>query len=189
MARSDDDDSSGSRPVLTGLAALALVSLLVGGLVSAIALGAAKMSGLGGAAAGGPTQAPSLYIPEGRPTTTPEAFPDPSDYEPPSPSESSSPSDPPTSAARSRAITLQVFPTRVSPGERINFTGVYPTGEGAVLQVQRFENGWTDFPVSANVSGGLYNTFILTSRTGKARFRVVDHALDRASNAVTVTIG
>ena len=58
-----------------------------------------------------------------------------------------------------------------------------------MLQVQRFEGAWSDFPVSANVSGGIFNTFILTSRTGKARFRVIDHALNRASNPVTVTIG
>jgi hypothetical protein len=189
MASSNDDESSWTRQVLLGLAALVVISLLVGGVVSVIALGAAKMSGIDDASAGGPTQAPSLYIPTGKPTTTPESFPDPSGYKPPSPSasESASPSESPSE--QSRAISLQAFPTSVSPGERINLTGVYPAGEGAVLQVQRFENGWTDFPVNANVSGGIFNTYIVTSRAGKARFRVIDHALNRASNPVSVTVG
>lgn len=184
-----DDESPWTRQLLVGLAALTVISLLVGGVVSAVALGAAKLSGIDGSSVAGPTQAPSLYIPTGEPTTTPESFPDPSDFEQPSPSESSSGLTEPTPSERSRAITLQAFPTQVSPGERINLTGVYQAGEGAVLQVQRFESGWADFPVNANVSGGIFNTFILTSRTGTARFRVIDHALNRASNPVTVTIG
>jgi hypothetical protein len=168
-----------------------VTSLLVGGIVSVIALGAAKVTGLDSSAAGGPTVQPSLYMPTGVPTTRPDSYVDPSDFPEPSetPSESETASAEPTPSERSRAITLQAFPTEVSPGERINLTGVYQAGEGAVLQVQRFEGAWSDFPVSANVSGGIFNTFILTSRTGKARFRVIDHALNRASNPVTVTIG
>ena len=42
---------------------------------------------------------------------------------------------------------------------------------------------------SGFVSGGLYNTYILTSRTGESRFRVTDKALNRSSNPVTVSIG
>jgi hypothetical protein len=191
MAPSTDDESSGTHPVLVGLVALAVTSLLVGGIVSVIALGAAKVTGLDSSAAGGPTVQPSLYMPTGVPTTRPDSYVDPSDFPEPSetPSESETASAEPTPSERSRAITLQAFPTEVSPGERINLTGVYQAGEGAVLQVQRFEGAWSDFPVSANVSGGIFNTFILTSRTGKARFRVIDHALNRASNPVTVTIG
>lgn len=191
MAPSTDDESSGTHPVLVGLVALAVISLLVGGVVSVIALGAAKVTGLDSSAVGGPTVQPSLYMPTGVPTTRPDSYVDPSDFPEASetPSESDTASSEPTPSERSRAITLQAFPTQVSPGERINLTGVYQAGEGAVLQVQRFEGGWSDFPVSANVSGGIFNTFILTSRTGKARFRVFDHALNRASNPVTVTIG
>lgn len=183
-----NDESDGARPVFAGLAALVVISLLVAGVVSVVALGAVKLSGIDRSSAGGPAQAPSLYIPPGEPTTTPESFPDPSDFEEPGPSASESQLEEPSPEKRSRAITLQAFPLEVSPGERINLTGVYPGGEGAVLQVQRFENGWTDFPVDAGVSGGIYQTFILTSRTGVARFRMIDHALNRASNPVTVTI-
>ena len=70
----------------------------------------------------------------------------------------------------------------------LGFTGTYRGGDGATLQVQRFEGSWTDFPVSATVSGGIYNTYIITSRTGESRFRVTDKALERSSNPVKVTI-
>jgi hypothetical protein len=188
MAPGDEDDSGG-RPVLMGLGALLVVTLLVGGLVSAMALGAAKLTGIGESSGAGPAVRPSLYIPSGDPTTRPQAYPDPSGYERPSaePSPSETFSTPPPD--RSRRITLQAFPTQVSPGERINLTGVYPRGEGAVLQVQRFEGTWTDFAtVSARVSGGIYNTYVLTSRSGKARFRMTDTASGRSSNPVTVTV-
>lgn len=192
MAPRTDDEPTRTHPVLVGLAALAVISLLVGGVVSVIALGAAKLSGIDSSSAGGPAVAPSLYMPTDVPTTRPDSYVDPNDFPEPSPSASesasASPSSEPSPSERTRAITLQVFPGEVSPGERINLTGVYQAGEGAVLQVQRFENGWTDFPVNANVSGGIYNTYVLTSRTGKARFRVIDHALNRASNPVTVTV-
>ena len=39
------------------------------------------------------------------------------------------------------------------------------------------------------MSGGLFNTYILTSRVGVAKIRVIDHALNRASNPVTITVG
>ena len=190
MAPRDDEDS-GRRQVLVGLGALVVVTLLVGGLVSAMALGAARLSGLGGSSsAGGPAEAPSLYIPPGEPTTTPESYPDPTrpDREEPEASPSEGEEKSPKPKRQSKKITLQAFPTEASAGERITLTGVYPAGEGATLQVQRFEGGWTDFPVSVTVSGGIYNTYILTSRTGESRFRVTDKALERSSNPVRVTI-
>ena len=61
---------------------------------------------------------------------------------------------------------------------------------GVRLQVQRFEGGgWTDFPVSARVSGGQFNTYITTSRSGATRFRVFDQAAGKPSNPVRVQIG
>lgn len=188
MAPSDDEDS-GSRQVLIGLGALVVVTLLVGGIVSAMALGAARLTGLGeSSSAGGPAEAPSLYMPTGEPTTTPQAYPDPTRPDREEPSESPSAEETPEPRGQSKKITLQAFPLEASGGERITLTGVYPAGEGATLQVQRFEGAWTDFPVSATVSGGTYSTYIITSRTGEARFRVTDKALGRSSNPVTVTI-
>ena len=61
---------------------------------------------------------------------------------------------------------------------RIDLTGTYPTGEGAVLQVQRAtgpgDDSWVDFPVTVTVSGGQFSTYVQTGRTGPNRFRVID---------------
>ncbi len=189
MAASDEESGWG-RQLLIGLGALVVISLVVGGVVAVVALGAAKISGLDGSTAGGPVEEPSLYMPTGEPTTTPQSYPDPSGYKPPSPTESASPDGKPSKKQKSRAITLQAFPDKVAPGERINLTGVYQRGEGATLQVQRLENGsWNDFPVTVSVSGGIFNTYIITSRTGDTKLRVYDKALQKGSNAVRVSIG
>lgn len=184
------DDDSGRRQVLSGLGALVVVTLLVGGIVSLMALGAVRLSGLdGSSAARGPVEEPSLYIPPGVPSTSPEVYPDPTLPDREEPSESPTAEESMAEQRRQdKRITLQAFPLDAFPGERITLTGVYPAGEGAILQVQRFEGSWTDFPVSVTVSGGLFNTYIITSRTGEARFRVTDKALGRSSNPVTVTI-
>jgi len=185
MARSDEE-APWTRQLLVGLGALVAISLLVGAVVGAVALGAAKLSGIDSATAG-PTREPSLFIPSGRPSTSPQAYPDPSEASEPSPTDETTTAEPsPTKAPRT--ITLQVFPAHVAPGERINLTGVYPTGDGATLQVQRFEGGWTDFPVAARVTGGTFATYVLTSRTGATRWRVTDIGSGRSSNAVRVTI-
>ena len=75
---------------------------------------------------------------------------------------------------------------------RIDLTGSYPTGEGAVLQVQRATgpgDDWVDFPVTVTVSGGQFSTYVQTGKAGPNRFRVIDTDTDLASNEVTVTIG
>jgi hypothetical protein len=192
--RSYDDESPWHRKVLVGIGALVVVSLVVGGVMAAVVFGATRMVGLGEASTGGPTQEPSLFIPTDQPTTTPEAFPDPSGAgTSPSPSQGSSATQEPSESPKKkpRAITLEAFPARAAPGERINLTGVYRRGESATLQVQRFEGGsWGPFAdVTASVSGGTFETYVLTSRTGVNRFRVVDLGSGRASNPVRVRVG
>jgi len=74
--------------------------------------------------------------------------------------------------------------------EQIDLTGVYPGGEGAILQVQRFTNGtWQDFPVTVSVSDETFATYVQTSQAGLTRFRVVDTDTERISNEVRVQIG
>ena len=183
-----DEGPSWVRTVLAGLAALVVVSLLVGGVVGAVALGAAKLTGIGE-----PTTTaavpPSVYIPSGRPTTRPEGFPDPPGGGAESPSESSTPTPEPTPTKPPKAVTLQIVPPQAASGERVDLSGAYPGGEGAVLQVQRFESGWVDFPVTATVSSGQYRTYIYTERVGKNRFRMLDKASGQASNIAVLTIG
>ena len=74
--------------------------------------------------------------------------------------------------------------------QQIDLTGSYPSGEGAILQMQRLENGdWTDFPVTMSVSGGTFATYVLTSRPGENKFRVIDTDTQKTSNEVVVTVG
>jgi hypothetical protein len=188
MARPEDEDAPWTRQLLVGVGALVAVALVIGIVIGIVALGAAHVSGLSSAKSH-EAATPSLVMPTGNPTTTPETFPDPAKASGGSSPSSAPSSGTPTRTAKSRAISLQVFPANVRPGERINFTGVYARGEGRRLQVQRFEGGWHDFPVSASVSGGLFSTYIVTSHTGTNRFRVMDTATGKASNAVRVRIG
>jgi hypothetical protein len=187
MARDDDEDPPWTRQLLVGTGVLVVVALVIGAVISVLALGAAQVSGIhdSGRAASRP---PSLFIPSGEPTTSPEPFPDPA--RPRTRSAAPQPTQPTRSPKkRSAAISLQAFPQRVSANQRINLTGVYRGGEGERLQVQRFERGWTDFPVSTSVSGGLFNTYVFTGRHGPNRFRVIDKAHDRTSNPVRVVVG
>jgi hypothetical protein len=88
---------------------------------------------------------------------------------------------------RRAAISLQAFPRSVSASQKIHLTGV-DSREGAVLQVQRLEGTWADFPVTATVRGGIFQTYIYTGNTGVNRFRMYDKATGKISNVVRVTI-
>ena len=193
MARDDRDDESGwGRQLLVVLGVLVAVALVIGGVVSVIALGAARVTGIDSAQTRA-TQKPSLYIPSGKPSVGLDEYPAPSSKAAsPSPAQGgASPSGKPgPKKKKATGITLQAFPQRVSAGQRINLTGVYQGGEGARLQVERFDAGrWSDFPVGASVSGGQFTTYITTSRGGKQQFRVVDPLSDKVSNPVKVTVG
>ena len=111
-----DDEASWPRQLLLGLGALVVISLLVGTVVGAVALGAAKLTGID-SASGGPTREPSLFIPSGTPSTSPEAFPDPSTASEPTPTKKPKPAKPTRTRKPQRPITLQAFPARVAPGE------------------------------------------------------------------------
>ena len=191
MARDDRDDEAGwGRQLLVVVGVLVAVALVIGGVVSVIALGAARVTGIDSAQTKA-TRKPSLYIPSEKPTVGLDEYPAPSSKSPTSRAGGdASPSDRPRRKKKKPGITLQAFPQRVSAGQRINLTGVYQGGEGARLQVERFEAGrWSDFPVGASVSGGQFTTYVTTSRSGKQRFRVVDPLSDKASNPVRVTVG
>ena len=170
----DDGEKPWTRQLLVAVAALLAVAVIIAGVVSAFALGAARVSGIDDAT-DETTAEPSLVVPD----DTPSAAATPSRRA----------SDPPSQAPRKRpAITLRVEQTAVRAGERINLSGDYRRGNGAVLQVQRLEGGWSDFPVTMSVDGGRFSTYIQTSRTGDARFRVIDKGAGRTSNVVRVTI-
>jgi hypothetical protein len=170
-------------PVLWGLVALVTVAALLGLVVGIGALAASRMVGIGGsgdaASAGG---GETLRIPEPSDTSTPSAEPSDDGTKPPK--------KPRKSRAAQTAITLTAGQTAVAPMQEIDLTGSYPGGDGAILQVQRFDgSNWLDFPVTASVSGGTFSTYIQTGQAGANRFRVADKASGEVSNRVTVTIG
>lgn len=172
------------RPVLLGVGALVAVSLVVGLILAGGALAATRVLGVTGDSAGGPTTSPTLFLPD--PTDT-EGDSEPPLSLPAEPSQSSTPFEPPE---ETEAISLTAATTEVSPMEAIDLTGTYPGGEGAVLQVQKFENGtWSDFPVTVSVAGETFATFIQTGRVGNNKFRVVDTDNKKKSNEVRVKVG
>jgi hypothetical protein len=177
---------SEDRPVLTGLVALVAVAVVVGLLFGAAALIGTKVLGLDGSVdasaeqeAGSET---TMYLPEPEPTETTE----------PTTTAAPQPGEAPSSAESkpARQISLSAGQLSVAPMQQIDLTGTYPQGEGAILQVQRFEGGsWSDFPVTASVSNQTFSTYIQTSQAGVNKFRVVDSDSGATSNEVEVMVG
>ena len=115
----------------------------------------------------------SLYLPSPAKTTDasdPEITLAPDDTE--GAPESTSPAE---SESPQREITLSASSLDVGAMEQFQLTGVYPEGEGAILAVQRFQDGqWVDFPATGSVSGEAFQIPVQTSKPGVNRFRVVD---------------
>jgi hypothetical protein len=178
------------RPVLAGLLALVGVAVAVG-LVAAVAvMGGAHMLGLGGGRADGGAGdvGATMYLP--KPHKTHPAG-GPSITLGTSPTQSGPTKNPNLKVNKtSKQISLQAGEQSVAPMGRIDLSGTYPGGEGAVLKVQKFSNGsWQDFySISATVTNATFATYIQTGTPGVNRFRMVDSDTKVASNQVKVTI-
>ena len=192
------------RPVLTGLLALAAVAVVIGAVLGLATLAGTAMLGLGQDASpgAGPSQREVLYLPTPSPTERPTGplltlAPADGGSSPTGTKSSEQPRAEKKDRKKDRkkreqakGISLSVTQQQVAPMERIDLTGAYRGGEGAILQVQRFEGGsWQDFPVTVSVSGGTFATYVQTGQPGKNRFRVVDPDTGRASRPVTVRVG
>jgi hypothetical protein len=182
-------------PIVSGLIALVSVTVVVGLLLGVVTLVATHVLGVGGGGNTASSADQTLYLPTPTPTPTPS---DPLVTLTAHPSDSSLPSEPATSsaapiksAAPAKRITLSAGETSVAPMQQIDLTGVYPGGEGAILQVQRKIDGtWQDFlSVNAAVSGGQFATYVQTGQLGVQKFRMRDTASGRVSNVVSVTVG
>lgn len=177
-------------PVLHGLAALVSVAMSVGLMLGLGTLLVTEGLGLGAStdaevedSTGG---AQTMYLPKPEQTAT-RTGPLVSLVPGEQPESGSTGSAPPSGAT---SIVLSSPQTAVAPMEQIDLTGTYAGGEGAVLQVQRFEvDDWQDFPVTASVSGGAFSTYIQTSQPGPNRFRMADTDTGATSNEVIVEIG
>lgn len=179
------------RAVATGLAALLGVGLAVGLVLGGVALAVTRVAGVGDSGAtSSASDTGSLYIPRFEDTGAPggpEITLGGSATASATPSQSPSPT---RSEKPDGDLTLNAGQTSVAPMGQIDLTGVFPTGEGAVLQVQRFAGGgWEDFPVTAVVSNQTFATYVQTSTPGVNRFRVLDPDSGTASNEVRVTVG
>jgi hypothetical protein len=182
-------------PVLAGLFALVGVGLVVGMVLGFGALAATKVLGLGeGSDTADTTVRQSMYLPPPQKTKSPKGplitlAPGAAGSETPSAKPPRKPTKTKTKAPQ-QPISLSAGQTAVGPMEQIDLTGVYPGGEGAVLQVQRFEGGrWADFEATIPVSDGQFSTYVFTGVTGLNRFRVIDNATGTFSNEVRVRVG
>lgn len=182
-------------PVLTGLVALVAVGLAVGLVLGGVAVAATSVLGIGGDDGGRTaTDDTDFYLPKPSPTEgpsgplitlAPSGDEQPSESAPPEPEETEESEQP-----EEGEITLTAGQTSVGVMGRIDLTGIYPGGEGAILQVEKFSGGgWQQFPVTAVVSNETFATYVQTSFQGVNRFRVVDNDTGVASNEVKVTVG
>jgi hypothetical protein len=178
------------RPVVFGLLALVGVAVAVGLVASVAFVIGAQVLGLSGghaATVAGEGDA-TMVVP--RPQKTQPAS-GPSITLGSNPTSSSTSSPPPKIKQPKRQISLQTGQSSVAPMGRIDLTGTYPGGEGAILNVQKFSNGtWQNFySISATVTNGTFSTYIQTGTPGLNRFRVIDSDTQLASNQVRVQIG
>ncbi len=176
------------RPVIAGLVALIGVAVVVGLIAAGVVVVGAHVLGLGGghAAAVGNEAGATMVVPKPQKTQPASG---------PSITLGSNPTSSDTGPAPKikkpkKQISLQAGETSVAPMGRIDLTGTYPGGEGAVLNVQKFSNGtWQDFySISATVTNGTFSTYIQTGTPGTNRFRVIDSDTHLASNEVRVQI-
>jgi hypothetical protein len=193
MADRLDEQGPRDHPVAYGLAALVGVGVVVGLILGLGALAGARIVGVGEPETQSTGDgAASMYLPKPEPTQA-ESGPlvtlAPGEEAPPA-TEESEPEESESSAKPEKAISLSAGQTSVAPMAQIDLTGVYPGGEGAILQVQRFENGgWTDFPASpVSVSDQTFATYVQTGQPGVQRFRMLDTGSGKTSNEVKVTV-
>ena len=190
----DEEDN----PVASGLIALVAVAVVVGLLAGIGALAGTRLLGIGdsnGSSGGGPQGGQSLYLPDpvrtsdnGGPLVTLVPSPsvttsEPNDYYTETPVE--------TETAQESAISLSVGSSSVADNEELMLSGTYAGGEGAVLDIFYNVNkgGWEEFPLDTNVSGGIFQTYVQTYKTGAIQWRVKDSSTGKVSNVVTVRHG
>jgi hypothetical protein len=186
-----DDQEKHDNPVLSGLIALVAVSVAVGLVLGGVALAGTRVLGIGGDSSGSSdaSEAESAIIP--RPSKTfangPQITLATQDTEN-AQTDDFEPTDTETDKVKKK-ISLQVGQNEVGNFDRIDISGVYPGGEGAILQVQRMEDGqWVDFDATIPVSNETFVTYVQSARTGVNLFRVIDNKTGAESNTVKVTI-
>lgn len=197
-------EPSVDRPVLNGLVALVAVTLGVGLILALVALMGSRFLGIGDggdSSAAGATVRESMYLPtpvetagsQGPRITLNTATPEETQSTEETDAEETETAETESTESESPSsgeISLQAVDNSVAADERIYFSGVYPGGEGAILWLQRFENGgWADFPASVGVTNGTFSSYIFTGQGGLNRFRVIDRDDGTVSNEIRVQVG
>lgn len=174
------------RPVLWGLAALgaaALAAGLVGGLALVFGLGLFGIGGGDSESSGEPAAKETLYLPSPTPTETQEPAEEETSDAPDAPDTTKKPEK------EKKGIQLNDVASSFAPMASVDISGTAESPDGAVLRVQRLENGqWTDFPVTALVSGKQFSTVLQTGLAGVNKFRMIDTNTGVTSNAIAITI-
>ena len=183
-------EESPTRTLQVALSAMALVALTVGLIVGGLVLALGEYAGVDEVAEARARQAPeTMSIPPYQRTPSDKDEPGVKTYDPSASPTVTLPSGSPVAGTTQPGIILAVSPRSVTPGQQLNLSVRYGR-EGASLQIQRQQGAaWTDFPVTTTVSGGTFDTYIVTSQTGTAQLRMIDKATGRTSNVVTVTVG
>lgn len=190
-------NDSEENPVASGLVALVAVAVVVGVLGGIGALVATRVLGIDGSSGldgGQPGAGDTLFMPKPRhtaaadgplitlaPTETPSGVPSQS----PAQTLVQEPTD-----NGDPELSLTVGSTSVDAGEELMLSGTYVGGEGSVLDIYYSVDGsgWEEFPLDTNVSGGIFQTYVATWKTGRVEWRVVDEASHVRSNIVAVRI-
>lgn len=194
---SDQLPGRDENPVVSGVVALLAVAVVVGVLAGIGALAATRWLGIDGSSEldnGEPGAGDTLYMPKPRKTAAadgPLVTLAPSD----SPTDfvtETTPDEPRTENTRDvdPNLSLTAGSTSVAAGEELMLSGTYVGGEGSVLDIYYNvdDSGWEEFPLDTNVSGGIFQTFVATWKTGRVEWRVQDESSGRRSNSVAVTI-
>lgn len=199
-------------PIVAGVAALAVVAVVIGAVAGIAMLVGTQAAGLGGAASSAKSADAhaSLYAPAPSPTKGPigpEISLLPSiaatasgriggSTESHEPSRTAAPTHAePTPVKKAQPkqdarITLQSDSPDARPMQMVGLSGIYPDGEGAILRLERNDgSGWKEFGIpDVTVTGEQFATKIQTGRTGMHKFRMRDIDSGKTSNVVTITI-
>ncbi|MGL5826214.1 MAG: hypothetical protein ACRCYU_15580 [Nocardioides sp.] len=179
--------ASSRHPILSGLVALVAVAVVVGLFVGVAAIAVTRVLGLGGGGSGSQaTAGATMFLPEPQATTAA------GDGAAAPPAEEAAPSTdaaPDQESAAAKLIKLTAAPRSVATFERVNLTGTYLSGDGAILQVERRLGGrWEQFDATISVNGDRFASYVETGRQGKNEFRVRDTDNGKTSNVVVVTV-
>ena len=197
MSHQQPDRPSHEHPIVSGLLALVGVAVAVGLVLGLVTVVGSRVLGLGSTArSDAASDQRTMYLPFPQRTPSPTAAqitlgPNAGGGTRAGhrPNHGAKPSAT-RSAAPAQRISLSASTTAAAPMEQFDLSGVYPGGEGAILTVQRFQDGgWSDFPATGSVGGGAFQIPVQTSQGGVNRFRVVDTDTHRHSNVVRVAIG